>query len=152
MREGSSIVERLGYRSVTGYDLRLHFHRHSATTNFLFLNTTRDTGCCRSYIGSRSLHSRDDTLFMKGLLHGGLNGGVSVLNCWELNEEIEYRRPCIFLGRLISESQSWSTYQRCKMGFPEFICRCPVIKNALILPGPHMCFCCLRTGTGTTGG
>ena len=74
-RGRASIVQRLCYRSVTGHDLGLHVHRYTARTISLFYKSTRDTGCYTSYIERRFLHSRDDSIFMRGLLNNGLDEG-----------------------------------------------------------------------------
>jgi hypothetical protein len=147
-----SIVQRLGWRSMTGRDLCLHVHRHVGSTFLLYYKRKRDIECYKSYIGRLFHHSHEDSLFMKGILLAGIDGRFSCLNRWETYDEFMFHRTCIFLAHLISENHYWDIYRPAKMGFPEFKCTCPIIKNHLLIEGRYLNLHCLRTWTGTPGG
>jgi hypothetical protein len=147
-----SIVQRLGCRSMTGRDLGLHVHRNVGSTVLLYYNRKRDTGCYMSYIGRLFNHPHEDSLFMRGILRAGIDGCFSCFNGWEMYDDFKFHRPCVFQAHLIAGSHYWDPYRRARSSFPEFKCKCPIIKNYLMIQGPYLQPQCLRSGNGTTGG
>jgi hypothetical protein len=82
-----------------------------------------------SYIGKLFNNSNEDSLFMRGILRAGMDGGCSCPNGWKMYDNFLFHRPCIFEAHLIAESHYWGTYRRVKSDFPEFQCACPIINN-----------------------